>query len=119
MAKTERFLNKKKEKNITVAVSGYFNPLHVGHLEMINKAKKLGDKLVVIVNNDYQVALKGAVPFMPEKDRMIIIKFLRSVDEVFLAIDKDKTVLGNNISGTFTIDFGNSKAAMVHLIKTE
>ncbi|MDI3496481.1 MAG: proteasome regulatory subunit [Patescibacteria group bacterium] len=86
-------LNKKKNKKpIVVAVSGYFNPLHVGHLEMIEKAKKLGDKLVAIVNNDYQVKLKGSVPFMSAADRVRIIGALRAVDEVFLAIDKDKTV---------------------------
>lgn len=76
-----------KKKPVVVAVSGYFNPLHVGHLDMIRKAKALGDKLVVIVNNDKQVALKGRVPFMSEKDRIEIIKALKDVDEVFLAID--------------------------------
>jgi len=76
-----------KKKPIVVAVSGYFNPLHVGHLEMIEKAKKLGDKLVVIVNNDKQVALKGRVPFMPEKDRIEIVRALRAVDQVILAVD--------------------------------
>ncbi len=81
-----------KKKPIVVAVSGYFNPLHVGHLEMIVKAKKLGDKLVVILNNDFQVKLKGSVPFMSEQDRLKIIAALREVDEVFLSIDKDKTV---------------------------
>ena len=85
-------ISKIKKKPITVAVSGYFNPLHVGHLEMITKAKKLGDKLIAIVNNDKQVALKGSVPFMPEKDRLKIIAALRDVDQVFLSIDKDKTV---------------------------
>lgn len=78
---------KSKKKPVLVAVSGYFNPLHVGHLEMIQKAKKLGDKLVVIVNNDKQVALKGSVPFMSEDDRIAIIKALRDVDRVFLSID--------------------------------
>ncbi len=82
--------NDKKKKKITVAVSGYFNPLHVGHLEMIKKAKKLGDKLVVIINNDKQVALKGSVPFMSEQDRLKIVKALRDVDEVFLSVDKYK-----------------------------
>lgn len=80
------------KKEIKVAVSGYFNPIHVGHLEMIEKAKKLGSYLIVIINNDYQVKLKGSVPFMPEKDRVKIIKALREVDEVFLSVDKDKTV---------------------------
>ena len=57
-------------KPVVVAVSGYFNPLHVGHLEMIEKAKKLGDKLVVIVNSDRQVKIKGSVPFMSQADRV-------------------------------------------------
>jgi len=82
------------KKKITVAVSGYFNPLHVGHLEMISQAKKLGDKLVVIVNNDRQVKLKGSVSFMSEKDRVKIIKALRDVDEVFLSIDNYKLPSG-------------------------
>jgi len=81
------------KKKITVAVSGYFNPLHVGHLEMIEKAKKLGDRLVVIVNNDHQVKLKGSVPFMNQTDRMKIVLALKGVDKVFLSIDKDKTVI--------------------------
>lgn len=87
--KTEKI---KKGKKIVVAVSGYFNPLHVGHLEMIERAKKLGDKLVVVVNNDYQVKLKGSVPFMSLADRVKIISALRAVDEVFVSIDRDKTV---------------------------
>ncbi len=83
---------KNNKKVIVVAVSGYFNPLHVGHLEMIEKAKKLGDKLVVILNNDMQVKLKGSVPFMNLKDRVKIMSALADVDEVFVSIDKDKTV---------------------------
>lgn len=83
---------KSRKKPVVVAVSGYFNPLHVGHLDMIHKAKKLGDKLVAIVNNDYQVALKGSVPFMLEKDRLEIVKALREVDKVFLSIDRDSSV---------------------------
>ena len=75
-----------------VAISGYFDPIHVGHLEYINMAKKLGDKLVVIVNNNYQCELKKGKPFMDEKDRVTIISNLKNVDEVFLSIDKDKTV---------------------------
>ena len=75
-----------------VAISGYFDPIHVGHLEYINMAKKLGDKLVVIVNNNYQCELKKGKPFMDEKDRVIIVSNLKNVDEVFLSIDKDKTV---------------------------
>ena len=80
------------EGQVIVAVSGYFNPLHVGHLEMIEKAKKLGDKLVAIINNDKQVAIKGSHPFMSEEDRVKIISALRDVDGVFLSIDNDGTV---------------------------
>ena len=75
-----------------VAISGYFDPIHVGHLEYINMAKKLGDKLVVIVNNNYQCELKKGKPFMDEKDRVTIVSNLKNVDEVFLSIDKDKAV---------------------------
>ena len=80
------------KKKIVVAVSGYFNPLHVGHLEMMEKAKKLGDQLIVIVNNDYQVKLKGRVPFLNQADRIKIISAIKWVDEVFLSIDRDASV---------------------------
>jgi cytidyltransferase-like protein len=75
-----------------VAVSGYFNPIHIGHVRMLEKAKSLGDYLVVIVNNDNQVKLKGSVPFMKEAERLEIIKAIKFVDEVVLSIDKDRTV---------------------------
>ncbi len=75
-----------------VCISGYFDPLHVGHIEYINKAKKLGDYLVVIVNNNLQCKLKKGKFFMDENDRVEIVKNLKSVDEVFLSIDDDKTV---------------------------
>ena len=76
----------------TVAISGYFDPIHVGHLEYITEAKKLGDKLIVIVNNNHQCVLKKGKPFMDEKDRVIITSSLKDVDEVFLSVDNDKTV---------------------------
>ena len=76
----------------TVAISGYFDPIHVGHLEYIIEAKKLGDKLIVIVNNNYQCVLKKGKPFMDENDRVTIVSSIKYVDEVFLSIDKDKTV---------------------------
>ncbi len=75
-----------------VAVSGYFDPLHVGHLEYFELAAQLGDKLVVIVNNDEQANLKKGRPFMKENDRVAIIKALRCVDEAFLSIDKERSV---------------------------
>ena len=75
-----------------VAISGYFDPIHVGHLEYIIEAKKLGDKLIVIVNNNHQCVLKKGKPFMDENDRVTIVSSIKYVDEVFLSIDKDKTV---------------------------
>ena len=75
-----------------VAVSGYFDPIHVGHLEYLRLSKKLGDKLVVIVNNNHQCVLKKGKPFMDEKDRVEIVRSLEMVDEVFLSIDYDKSV---------------------------
>ena len=81
------------DKNkIRVAVSGYFDPIHVGHLEYLKMAKELGDSLVVIVNNNYQCKLKKGKPFMDENDRLEIVKALRFVDEVFLSVDQDRTV---------------------------
>lgn len=75
-----------------IITSGFFNPLHIGHVNLIKEAKNLGDFLVVIVNNDQQVKLKGSIPFMAEQERMEIIKALRYADDVILAVDKDGTV---------------------------
>ena len=74
-----------------VATSGYFDPLHVGHLECLELAKQLGDKLIVIVNSDLQTKLKKGESFMKQEDRMKIISALKCVDEVFLSIDKDES----------------------------
>ena len=75
-----------------IIVSGYFNPLHKGHLEYLNHAKAIADKLIVIVNNDHQRELKGSKAFQGEDERVIIISNLKAVDEVVLSIDKDRTV---------------------------
>ena len=75
-----------------VAASGYFNPLHKGHVEYLERAKTLGDRLVVIVNNDYQRELKGSKEFMDEQERLEIVRSLRCVDVAILAVDKDPTV---------------------------
>lgn len=80
------------QKNKVVAVSGYFNPIHRGHIELFNEAKKLGDKLLVIVNNDKQVVLKGSTPFMDEEERCFIVGNCKAVDEVVLSIDNDKSI---------------------------
>ena len=76
----------------TVVVSGYFDPLHVGHIEYLELAKSLGDVLVVIVNNDKQAALKKGKSFMNEEDRLTIVSSLKPVDHVFLSIDEGKDV---------------------------
>lgn len=77
---------------IRVAVSGYFDPIHVGHIEYLKLARRLGDYLIVIVNNNHQCVLKKGKPFMDEEDRMKIVENMKMVDEVFLSIDSDKTV---------------------------
>jgi cytidyltransferase-like protein len=75
-----------------VCVSGYFNPIHAGHIEYFEKSKQLGDKLVVIVNNDKQAILKKGTSFMPENERLKIVRSLRIVDFAVLSIDEDRTV---------------------------
>jgi cytidyltransferase-like protein len=77
---------------IKVAASGYFNPLHKGHVEYLQRARALGDYLVVIVNSDLQRAIKNSKPFMDEQERMFIVGALECVDEVFLSIDEDAAV---------------------------
>lgn len=72
-------------------VSGYFNPVHYGHIEYINAAKQNCDKLIAVINSDYQRELKGSKEFMDESHRSKIIFNLKSVDDVFISIDKDKT----------------------------
>ena len=47
-----------------IIVSGYFNPLHKGHLELFQEAKERSDMLMVIVNSDLQRELKGSKEFM-------------------------------------------------------
>tara|TARA_S200000501_G_C20763328_1_gene717127 strand:- start:2 stop:427 length:426 start_codon:yes stop_codon:yes gene_type:complete len=75
-----------------IIVSGYFNPLHIGHIEYFKESKKLGNKLFVIVNNDLQREVKGSKEFMHEKERAAIISELKIVNEVFLSIDRDSSV---------------------------
>ena len=75
-----------------IIVSGYFNPLHKGHIEYFHLAKSNGNKLFVIVNNDFQQKLKGSKEFMLEDERVLIVEELTITDQVFLSIDKDLTV---------------------------
>ncbi len=82
----------KNNGKVKIAVSGYFDPIHVGHLEYLKMAKSLGDTLVVIVNNNHQCVLKKGKFFMDENDRLEIVRAIKYVDEVVLSVDQDKTV---------------------------
>ncbi len=75
-----------------VIVSGYFNPVHKGHIEYFHKSKLYGDKLYVIVNSDHQRELKGSKEFQKEDERYLIIDSLKMVNKTILSIDKDRTV---------------------------
>lgn len=76
-----------------VIVSGYFNPLHGGHLDMIEEASKMGDSLVVIVNNDRQQLLKKGKIILDEANRLRLMRALKGVDQVVLSIDEDPTIM--------------------------
>lgn len=96
-----------------VIVSGYFNPLHKGHLELFEKAKEQGDILIVIVNNDKQRELKGSKYFQDEEERIKIIRALRIVDIAWISIDEDGTqnatlrMLVKKFYGTLKLAFAN------------
>ena len=74
-----------------IIVSGYFNPLHKGHLELFEKAKAAGDQLWVVVNSDLQRALKGSKEFMDQDERLLIVSAIGIVDKALISIDTDKT----------------------------
>ena len=100
-------------KSKAIIVSGYFNPLHKGHLELFEKAKAYGDYLIVIVNNDSQRSLKGSMEFMLESERILIVESLAITDKIILSIDKDLTVCASlekvfiDFSKQFLLYFAN------------
>ncbi|MEY2701776.1 MAG: hypothetical protein RLY43_409 [Bacteroidota bacterium] len=100
-------------KQKAIIVSGYFNPIHKGHLEYFNFAKSKGDKLIVIVNSDHQRSLKGSKEFQKEDERVFIVSNIKSVDIVFLSIDDDRTVcatikhISEKLSDEFILAFAN------------
>ena len=79
-------------KKKAIIVSGYFNPIHKGHLEYFNNAKDLADELFVIVNSDLQRALKGSKEFQNEEERLFIVQNIKAVNKAIISIDKDRTV---------------------------
>ena len=83
---------KRKMRKKTAIVSGYFDPLHIGHIEYFKLAKEMADELVVIVNNAEQCHLKKGDEFMDEHDRLEIVYHMDMVDEAILACDEDKSV---------------------------
>ena len=100
-------------KKKAVIVSGYFNPIHKGHLEYFNKAKALCDELFVIVNNDHQRELKGSKEFQKEDERMIIVSNIKAVNKAILSIDEDRTVcetirmIANEYGSDYELGFAN------------
>jgi len=72
------------KKPVVVAVSGGFDPIHIGHVRMFMRAKKMGDKLIVILNNDNWLMKKKGYVFMPEKERIEVLKAIGCVDKVVL-----------------------------------
>ena len=96
-----------------IIVSGYFNPLHKGHLELFKKAKSKGDQLWVIVNSDLQRELKGSKEFMDENERLEIVSAIKYVDKTLISIDQDRdqcktlVYLADNYSKDFQLYFAN------------
>jgi len=75
-----------------IIASGYFNPIRPAHIEYLSLARGLGDRLIVIINNDEQVKLKRDIPFMNEADRRYIVQSLKCVDGTVMSIDMDGSV---------------------------
>jgi len=84
--------SKFEDKKIVVAVSGYFDPVHEGHIEYFKLARKLGDKLIVILNSDKQAEMKKGRAFMSENGRKTVLESLEMVDEVIISVDEDRSV---------------------------
>lgn len=79
-----------------VFISGYFDPIHKGHVEYIRLAKALangrGGRLIVCINNNHQARLKKGRAFMDEDERLTIVEAMRDVDIAFISVDTDRSV---------------------------
>jgi D-beta-D-heptose 7-phosphate kinase/D-beta-D-heptose 1-phosphate adenosyltransferase len=100
-------------KKKAIIVSGYFNPIHKGHIEYFNNAKALADKLFVIVNSDLQRGLKGSKEFQKEEERLFIVQNIKAVDKAIISVDTDRTVcasiksLYEKYNDTYEFGFAN------------
>ena len=100
-------------KKKAIIVSGYFNPIHKGHLEYFNNAKDLADELFVIVNSDLQRALKESKEFQKEDERLFIVQNIKAVDTAIISLDKDRTVCASirsifeTYGGQYQLGFAN------------
>ena len=90
----------RKPKTIVI-VSGYFAPLGAHHIEFFEAAKKLGDELWVIVNNDKQLMLKKGFCIQDQEERSAIVSQLCMVDKTILSIDKNTTTLPETLAWIF------------------
>lgn len=101
------------ERPTAVIVSGFFSPLHAGHLDMIEAAAEQGDRLVVIVNNNAQQMLKKGKVIIDEQARLRLVQALRVVDDAFIAVDEDRTVcqslrlVAEKYDGAYDLIFAN------------
>ena len=73
-------------------VSGGFDPVHVGHVELLQKAREKADSLFVIVNNDAFLERKKGKAFMPLKERIAIMQSFKGVELALESVDEDDTV---------------------------
>ncbi len=97
-------MNKKtKNKEKIVVVSGGFDPIHIGHIRLMKEAKKLGDKLIVVLNNDNWFGIKGRQLFMPQEERKEIIEALSCVDKVVLTKHKPSKKIYDRTTREYSI----------------
>ena len=100
-------------KKKVIIVSGYFNPIHKGHLEYFNNAKSMADELFVIVNSDFQRELKGSKEFQKEDEQLFIVQNIKALDKAMISVDTDRTVcasiksLYEKYNDTYEFGFAN------------
>ena len=104
--------NNQASKPTLAIVSGYFSPIHVGHLDLIEAGAAAGDELFVIVNNNAQQLMKKGKVIIDEADRLRVVRALRAVDHAMIAVDEHDTVSASIASiadrfGGHRIVFGN------------